>query len=144
MTETSATLHASCVALASRAVLISGASGSGKSALSLRLMALGAGLVADDGVRLERRGKDIICSAPDPIAGMIEARGIGLLRAEAHPPARLFLAVDLDHAEPHRLPPVRHFSVLGLPVRLILGKDSSHLEYGILQILKSGALPQEH
>jgi len=41
-------LHASCVCLEGRAVLIRGASGSGKSGLALQLIALGAALVADD------------------------------------------------------------------------------------------------
>ena len=49
-------VHASCVARDGRAVLIRGASGSGKSGLALQLMALGAGLVADDRTRLWREG----------------------------------------------------------------------------------------
>ena len=40
-------LHASCVAVAGRAVLITGPSGSGKSSLALTLLAHGAALVAD-------------------------------------------------------------------------------------------------
>ena len=53
-----AVLHGSCVALAAppgvlpRGVLILGPSGAGKSTLALRLMALGATLVADDRVEV--------------------------------------------------------------------------------------------
>ena len=47
-------LHASAVALDGRGALLLGASGAGKSGLALRLMALGARLVADDRVLLRR------------------------------------------------------------------------------------------
>ena len=42
------TVHGTTVARAGRAVLILGASGTGKSALALQMIALGARLVADD------------------------------------------------------------------------------------------------
>ncbi|MFN3389305.1 MAG: HPr kinase/phosphorylase, partial [Allosphingosinicella sp.] len=44
----SETVHASCVAIGGRAVLIAGRSGSGKSDLALRLIDRGARLVSDD------------------------------------------------------------------------------------------------
>ena len=44
----SETLHASCVAINGRAVLIEGRSGSGKSDLALRLIDQGGVLVSDD------------------------------------------------------------------------------------------------
>ena len=77
-------LHASAVALTPAAgVLILGPSGVGKSSLALRLMALGARLVADDGVALTVQAGALIARAPAPIAGLIEARGAGILHAEA-------------------------------------------------------------
>ena len=45
-------IHASCVALAGKGVLILGDSGAGKSDLALRLMDDGARLVADDRTEL--------------------------------------------------------------------------------------------
>ena len=134
----------SCVTLEDRAVLIQGASGSGKSELALHLMALGATLVADDGVLLSREGQSVIVRSPESISGLIEARGIGLLRAKPDPSAALFLVVDLDETEDQRLPPLRQISVLGLEFRLIYGKDRPNLAYGLIQILKSGQLPKEH
>ena len=71
-------LHASCVGLDGDAVLILGKSGAGKSALALTLMAYGAQLVADDRVVLRPVDGRIIASAPDTIAGLIEARGVGI------------------------------------------------------------------
>ena len=49
-------LHATAVAIDGRAVLLRGASGSGKSDLALRLIDAGARLVADDQSELYRRG----------------------------------------------------------------------------------------
>ncbi|MDA3887407.1 MAG: serine kinase, partial [Allgaiera sp.] len=57
-------LHASCVALDGRGVLILGPSGAGKSGLALQLMALGARLVADDRTRLNPRAGRLIARAP--------------------------------------------------------------------------------
>ena len=74
-------LHATAVAVDDQAVLIEGASGSGKSALALTLMAFGAVLVADDRVLLQIAGGNLIATPPATIAGRIEARGMGILKA---------------------------------------------------------------
>lgn len=73
------TIHASCVAIGGRAVLIAGPSGSGKSDLSLRLIDRGASLVSDDYTRLSVRGGALMASAPERIAGRIEVRNIGIV-----------------------------------------------------------------
>ncbi len=86
------------------AVLITGRPGSGKSELALELMAMGAVLVADDQTRLERRGDRVILSAPPVLRGLIEMRGIGLLRAVSQDEAPLELLIDLDTVETERLP----------------------------------------
>ena len=75
----SETLHASCVAIAGRAVLIQGLSGSGKSDLALRLIDRGGVLVCDDYTVVQRLGEKLIASAPANIAGLIEVRGLGLV-----------------------------------------------------------------
>ena len=70
MTELSSeTLHASCVAIDDRAVLIEGSSGSGKSDLALRLIDRGARLVSDDYTLVTRHAMTLRASAPDRIAG---------------------------------------------------------------------------
>lgn len=69
-------VHATCVALNPHAAaLIMGRSGAGKSALALRMMALGAHLVADDRTCLVAEGASLVASAPPSLAGLIEARG---------------------------------------------------------------------
>jgi serine kinase of HPr protein (carbohydrate metabolism regulator) len=80
MTQISSeTLHASCVAIGSVAVLIEGHSGSGKSDLALRLIDRGAVLVSDDYTLLRRENNQAIASPPANIAGLLEVRGVGLV-----------------------------------------------------------------
>ena len=78
----SQTLHATTVAFDRRGILILGKSGSGKSSLALDLMGRGATLVSDDRVHLSHVPGGLKASPPEAIAGVIEARGVGLLAAE--------------------------------------------------------------
>ena len=102
--QDSAIVHASCVALDGRGLLITGDSGSGKSGLALQLMALGALLVADDRVELKMSGNKVTAHSPANIRGLIEARGLGLLRADTVGPVALAYVVDLNRTETARLP----------------------------------------
>jgi serine kinase of HPr protein (carbohydrate metabolism regulator) len=99
-------VHATCVAIRRgrswRAVLLRGPSGAGKSDLALRLLETGARLVADDQTELVRRGSAVIATPPARIAGLIEARGVGIVRlAREQLVARapVALLVDLAHPE---------------------------------------------
>ncbi len=132
------TLHASTVAIAGRGVLIRGASGSGKSALALALLARGAALVADDRTRLARRAGGVLAWAPRGLLGLVEARGVGLLRADPAAPAHLAVVVDLDQAEPHRLPPARHCDILGVALPLVPAASTPHIADALLQWMKTG------
>ena len=134
-----ANIHATAVALDPvRGVLILGPSGAGKSSLALRLMALGATLVADDRVDLRLGDGGLIASAPAALHGLIEARGAGILRATALEAARIALVVDLNEPETERLPPMRHREILGVPLPLVLRLQDGHLEAAILQWLRGG------
>ena len=84
-------LHASCVSRDENAVLVVGPSGCGKSDLVLRLLSRGFELVADDQVDIE----DGIATCPPALAGMLEARGLGILRMPYRTTARLALVVAL-------------------------------------------------
>ncbi|MFI0396564.1 HPr kinase/phosphorylase [Paracoccus jiaweipingae] len=130
--------HASCVALAGKGVLIVGPAGAGKSALALDLMSRGAALVADDRVALWRQGDQVLADAPPMLRGRIEARQIGLLRADAAGPVPLALVVDLSRPEPQRLPPLRHTTVLGVPLALVFARHDPHLAPAIRQLMIGG------
>jgi HPr kinase/phosphorylase len=128
-------LHASCVAVSERAVMLRGASGSGKSALALQLMALGAKLVADDRTCLLRNKNRTMAFAPDPILGLIEARGVGLFRVSPAPPTPVALVVDLDRVETERLPEPRTTPLLGQSIPLLAKVDAAHFPAAILHYL---------
>ena len=128
-------VHGSAVALGGRAVLIVGRSGAGKSALALSLMALGAELVADDRVVIERMGNDLKLKAVSGFEGLIEARGIGILQTSAARDATLCVIVDLDQTELHRLPPARAHEILTKQVHLVYGRENWSLEPALLALL---------
>ena len=113
MSEARELIHGTCVALGPHAALIRGPSGSGKSDLALRFLALAAEpgleplLVADDQVWIERQ-KDgsLAASAPPTLAGKIEVRGLGIVEVPHREAARIALAVDLVlPQEVPRMPP---------------------------------------
>lgn len=131
-------IHATCVAWDGRGALIRGASGSGKSATGLMLMGLGCVLVADDRTVIARDGAQIMASCPVPIRGVIEARGIGVLRADTIATARVALVVDLDQKSGSRLPPRRTVTLLGCEIPLIGHNPGPHFASAILQFLKAG------
>lgn len=99
----SETLHASCVAIGDRAVLIEGRSGTGKSDLALRLIDRGAVLVSDDYTVLTRRDGALTASPPANIAGKMEVRGVGLIEVGYAQDIPVALVVVADN-DPVRMP----------------------------------------
>jgi len=131
-------VHATCVALrprgrAWRAVLLRGPSGVGKSDLALRLIETGARLVSDDQTELTRTGKAVIATPPAKIAGLIEARGVGIVRLARDrllARASVALLVDLVPSERiERLPEPARARLLGidLPVLALAPFEASAL-----------------
>jgi HPr kinase/phosphorylase len=109
---TSATVHASAVLVGARAVLIRGPSGAGKSRLAHELIEAGLGnglgfarLVGDDRVHLEAAGGRLLVRPAEALAGLLEVRGLGLVRLDHEPIAVIGLVVDLHAADAERLPP---------------------------------------
>jgi HPr kinase/phosphorylase len=111
-------LHGTCVALDGRGVLLRGPSGSGKSDLALRLIDSGAVLVADDQTSLTRTGDTLLASPPGTLAGLMEVRGLGLVRLNHLERVPLELVVDLTaSSRVERLPEPNTLEFLGLWVR---------------------------
>jgi HPr kinase/phosphorylase len=114
-------VHATAIAIEGSAVLLRGRPGAGKSDLALRLIDDGARLVADDQVELRRVGRHILVRAPASIAGLLEVRGIGIVRVDALDEAPLVLLANLaSSGEAERLPETRFEEVLGLAIPLIV------------------------
>jgi HPr kinase/phosphorylase len=138
VTPASQILHATCVAVDGRGLLILGPSGSGKSSLGLRLLSLGASLVADDRTEVAPRGAQLVARCPAPIAGLIEARGVGILRAPTVAEAEVALVADLGQSEDQRLPPARWITILGCRVDLVLRPQNDHFPDALMLYLRYG------
>lgn len=110
-------IHASCVSIDGLGVLLTGASGSGKSDLTLRLVDRGATLVSDDYCRLKiGPGGQLRAWPPVTTAGLLEVRHIGILTMpfEADVPVALTIALD---DKPERMPDrSRQILLLGIAV----------------------------
>lgn len=72
--------HASCIEWMGAGVLLCGTPGSGKSDICLRLTETGAQLVADDRTELEYQDGRLAAYAPARLAGLLEVRGIGIIK----------------------------------------------------------------
>ena len=109
-------VHATCVAIDGRGVLIIGEPGSGKSDLALRLIDRGGVLVSDDATTVLRQGATLVASPPPTIAGKIEVRGVGIIDMPWRRDVTVALVVDVS-ASPERMPDaeLRH-DVLGVAV----------------------------
>tara|TARA_B100000676_G_C17989379_1_gene793905 strand:+ start:468 stop:890 length:423 start_codon:yes stop_codon:yes gene_type:complete len=112
------TVHGTTVAVAGAGLLFQGASGRGKSDLALRLIDGGAILIADDRTILSRQGDQVVAQPPEPLRGILEVRGIGLIRVPTLVSIQLRLAVDLD-MPPDRLPAPIFSTLSGVDIPLI-------------------------
>ena len=112
-------LHANCVRIGAHAVLLRGPSGSGKSGLSLRLIDAGGFLVSDDRTDLVARDGRLIASAPEPIAGLCEVRGIGVVRGLPQKPegdVRVLIDLSCAPAQVERMPEPEHEEFCGIEI----------------------------
>ena len=75
-------LHGVLVDVAGMGVLLTGASGIGKSEVALELVHRGHRLVADDSVIIRRSGGILIGRSPELIRHMLEIRGVGIINVE--------------------------------------------------------------
>jgi HPr kinase/phosphorylase len=124
-------VHGTCVALGSFCAVLRGPSGAGKSDLALRFLFLSSellgsshpALIADDQVTVRRAGGTILASCPPALAGLIEVRGLGIMRVSSTAKeAELKLLVDLDRtADLPRFPFEKEWEQLfDLPVRRVV------------------------
>jgi HPr kinase/phosphorylase len=121
MGRAGARFHGSCVARDGAGVLLLGPSGAGKSDLALRLLGRGFVLVADDQVDVI----DGFAQAPGALAGMLEVRGIGIVRLPYLSDIKLYVVIELTE-QSERLPDPERHAELDLPlVRLCASEVSA-------------------
>lgn len=148
MTAVAETIHATTVAVMGtrgewRGAVIVGPSGSGKSSLALQLIALGARLVADDRTELRRIGDTVEATAPATVSGLIEARGLGLLRLPVVERVGVQLLVDMARAETARLPEPGTAALLGVNVPRIYCTRTACFASSVFLYLSHGAVSLE-
>jgi HPr kinase/phosphorylase len=132
------TIHASCVAKEGAGVLLLGPSGCGKSDLALRLLSRGFALIGDDQVEVAGG----VARAAPALAGLLEVRGIGIVRLPYTAEARLVLEVELGKTRPERLPPPRR-GTFDLPMITVDAFAASAPERVILALdCALGRVPQ--
>ncbi len=135
-------VHATAVSAYGRALLICGPSGSGKSALALRLMALGAGLIADDRTLLRAQPDGPpLAERPPGLPSAIEARGLGVLSVDLSPRAPVVAVLDLTRPETERLPPARALRLAGHDVALLHNAGTGYFPAALMQYLRAGLAP---
>ena len=101
-------------------VLIRGKPGSGKSDLAARLIDQGGRLVADDRVDLAARDGALVARAPAAIAGLLEVRGIGILRTTPLAEATIGLVLDMvGQDDVERVPEPAFCDYMGVAVPLL-------------------------
>lgn len=113
-------------------MVVTGPSGSGKSSLCLELLALGAGLIADDRTVLYDHVGSLWAAAPPNLPEAIEARGVGLIPITLAKPGKVVLVVDLGTVETERMPPRRNTSLCGHNVTLLQRSKSTHFASAVL------------
>jgi len=117
------TVHATCVAVDGKGVLLRGPSGAGKSDLALRLIETGSLLVSDDQVVLNRKNQQIIASPPPALAGLLEVRGVGICSYDFATVCDLAIIIDLEGGVvPERMPEI------GAQQQTLLGVDITCLK----------------
>lgn len=112
-------IHASCAARDGAGVLLLGPSGAGKSDMVVRLLDHGFLLVADDRVEIA----DGHAQPAAGLAGLLEVRGLGILRLPHVASVRLELAVQLG-PDGERLPGPAREPASGVPLIAI---DPTHV-----------------
>jgi len=122
-------MHGSCASRSGDGVLLIGPPGAGKSDLVLRLLARGFELVADDRVDIV----DGIARPVPALAGLLEVRGLGIVRLAHVASARLALVVQLGDVGA-RLPSLQRHDLLDLPLATIDAQAASAPERVILAL----------
>jgi HPr kinase/phosphorylase len=122
-------IHASCITHNGRGLLIFGQSGAGKSTLALQMIALGCQLVADDRCNIAVEHAKLIARAPRTIAGLIEARGLGILRLPYVFQSEVVACVDVSEdttTPPPRLPARRSTAIAGIDIDFLHFQSAAH------------------
>jgi serine kinase of HPr protein (carbohydrate metabolism regulator) len=143
----SPTLHAGLLALRWRGrwrgALVQGPAGAGKSDLALRALDIGFRLVADDRTQVWASGGRAWGRAPEVLSGLLEVRGLDVVRVPVLDYCRIDLAVTAG--DPERLPEPGVLDLAGASVpHLVLHLTDASAPHRLKEALCClGARPEE-
>ncbi len=115
-------IYATCLELNHKGILLIGPSGSGKSDLALRLIKeKQAILISDDRTNIELVSGAIIASCPQTIQGLLEVRGIGIVKMPHKKQSKISLVIELTNnlSQIERLPLFETITLLGIEIKKI-------------------------
>lgn len=115
-------IHATCVALQNKGILIIGPSGAGKSDTALRLIEqIGAALVADDRTIITNKNNKLFASSPENLKGLLEVRGLGIISKKYCNETEVKLVVELvsDRSKIERLPEKEYIELENIKIKKI-------------------------
>jgi HPr kinase/phosphorylase len=133
-------LHATCVDIDGRGVLILGPSGAGKSTLAIQLITLGARLVSDDRCCVIARDGVLIVTRPATLPKGIEARGIGILNAPMCDETQVCYVLDLERAPASRYPDPQSIEISGVHIPVISKTGLDGFTHSLYLLLKYGQI----
>lgn len=120
--------HGTTIEINGVGIFIQGASGAGKSDFAIRLIEMGANLIADDYTNLTPASDALIASAPENIKGLIEIHGIGVISTEVKKQTQVKLVVELVEGDKiERMPEQQSTLIEGvsLPLIFLCAKQAS-------------------
>jgi serine kinase of HPr protein (carbohydrate metabolism regulator) len=114
--------HGTLVEWQGHGILLIGGSETGKSDLALRLLGLGAMLIADDYVILEEIAGKLRGTVPKTNAGKIEVRGVGIVQKKYKKETNITLVLELtfDSSNVTRMPEARFFYYRDVKIPLFI------------------------
>ena len=120
MCDITKNIYASCIKLKNKGVLFIGDSGSGKSDISLRLICEhNALLIADDRTDITIKKSNIIASSPKTLKGLLEVRGVGIIKIKHYNKVKIDLIVLLTKDKLERIPEKTYYDLCGIKIRSI-------------------------
>ena len=112
-------IHATCVNLNTKGVLILGNSGSGKSDLALRLITLlSAKLVSDDRTEIFNDSGVIKAKSPKILEGLLEVRGIGIIKQDYLKETKVDVVIKITSEKVERMPMPQKYQLEGVDIPL--------------------------
>lgn len=107
-------IQATAISYQEKGILIQGVPGVGKTSLALRLIENGAVLLGDDLVKIFIRKGQLYCQGKKKLKGVVEIRGLGLIKGfKVAPPVPVLCVIQLHKKSVERLPKSKKISLLG-------------------------------